>query len=371
MQSRPPLAAQEQSPSAIRSLAWLDRYLAMPWIFALLAAAIFFSAWNRGIILLYALFAMLVSLALYSFIGSRCMLRGATVEVDFPRQSSVGDSIEVSMRIAAHRWPYRRRMLQLKSPFPFAPDQSVFLANAGNGLQHRQHVVCSRRGYFVLTAVRVSCAYPVGLLHWQVTWTSQPVGITVYPRVHPISSFSLSAASQSNLAEERHSSSLNGQEIFREVREYRNGDNPRHIHWRSSARAGRRLVKQFDSVSNREAWLVLDQDESHHAGEGEHHSFERAVEIAASLASYFSKAGIRYGLAGGMKRDGNVDIVIMPGTGASHLNRVMETLATMQVNPYSDYAAVLGALEPHYRPGQQWILFRHGERLALPRFLRG
>ena len=131
------------------------------------------------------------------------------------------------------------------------------------------------------------------------------------------------------------------------------------------------MVKQFDAISSREAWIVLDLDAASHAGQGQNHSFERAVEIAASLANYFSQSGVRCGIAGGLNEDGTPGVLIKPSSGAAHIQSVMEGLACMQINRHSDYQATLASLVNHYRPGQQWILFKHGAgRLELPEFLR-
>ncbi|HYH71764.1 MAG TPA: DUF58 domain-containing protein [Nocardioides sp.] len=68
---------------------------------------------------------------------------------------------------------------------------------------------------------------------------------------------------------------------FHALREYEAGDDPRHIHWRSTARAGSLLVRQFQLTRRSHATVLLDPSPSAYAGD---HEFELAVSAAASLA---------------------------------------------------------------------------------------
>lgn len=68
---------------------------------------------------------------------------------------------------------------------------------------------------------------------------------------------------------------------FHALREYEPGDDPRHIHWRSTARAGSLLVRQFQLTRRSHATVLLDPSPQAYAGEAE---FELAVSVAASVA---------------------------------------------------------------------------------------
>jgi len=364
-------AADSSLAAPIKGLSALDRHLNVPLVFGLLAAIVFFIAWNRGIALLYAMFAILVAVGLCSLVAARIMLRAASLRIVLPRQASVGDSIDVAIEVLPARWPNRRRMLKIDGLLPFAPDYGIFLPNAGNGLSHAEHVACARRGDFQLSSATVACGYPVGLITLTRLWSVQRAAITVYPRIHPVGSFAFSSDARRDTAEHERPVPAPGQDMFREVRDYRRGDNPRHIHWRSSARQGKLVVRQFDGIASNETWIVLDLNPAHHAGAGQNHSFERALEITASLVAHFCRTGMHCGIAGGLKDDGTPRLLIAPGCGARHLQIVLEALARLDMDSDAEYGAVLGALEQYYRPGQQWLLFRHDAgRIDVPTYLR-
>ena len=67
---------------------------------------------------------------------------------------------------------------------------------------------------------------------------------------------------------------------FHSLREYADGDEPRTIHWRASARSDKLLVKQHSVEGLRRMLVLLDSDPSSYADAA---SFERAVTVAASL----------------------------------------------------------------------------------------
>lgn len=359
------------SAPLLESLARLERHLSLPWVFAALGAITFLIAWNRGIALLYALFAVMAGAVFLSLAGARWMLRAATVRFGLPSQASVGETIAAEVGAITRGWPQQRHLVQLRSPYPFAPGHHLFLPACGGDLVRNDHVVCTRRGVFRMVDVEMACAYPLGLVKVRRRWAVQPLNITIYPHTYPIGKFAVSASASRFSAELERPVPTLGQELFREVREYRRGDNPRHIHWRSSARHGELVVKQFDAIATSETWIVLDLDPSSHAGQGEHHSFERAVEIAASLAAHLIRSGLRCGIAGGLQQDGTPLLLVPPNTGGAHLHVVMEALAKVQPDCTAPYSAVLAAMAAQHRNGQQWILFRHGDgHIALPSALK-
>ena len=76
---------------------------------------------------------------------------------------------------------------------------------------------------------------------------------------------------------------------FHGLREYVDGDEPRSIHWKASARSEQLLVKEFTTEGLRRCTVVLDASSS---GYGDPEAFERAVTVAASLVHSADRAGL-------------------------------------------------------------------------------
>lgn len=84
-----------------------------------------------------------------------------------------------------------------------------------------------------------------------------------------------------------------GEEEFSGVRLYNPGDNPRHIHWRTSFKwPGQINVKEFMSPDTGEALIVLD---TRRPKRGDRHwrlAFERATSAAAALWDSLDRQGV-------------------------------------------------------------------------------
>ncbi|MFV0309729.1 MAG: DUF58 domain-containing protein [Desertimonas sp.] len=80
---------------------------------------------------------------------------------------------------------------------------------------------------------------------------------------------------------------------FHSLRDYVDGDEPRTVHWRASARSDQLKVRQHTVEGLRRVVVVLDQHDRPDTPAGEYDEpFERAVEIAASVVHSASEAGL-------------------------------------------------------------------------------
>jgi len=87
-----------------------------------------------------------------------------------------------------------------------------------------------------------------------------------------------------------------GQGEFHSLRDYVEGDEPRSIHWRASARSDDLKVRQHTVEGLRRCLVVLDQHSSYDprraGGDDVDEAFERGVEVAASLVHSADQAGL-------------------------------------------------------------------------------
>jgi uncharacterized protein (DUF58 family) len=111
--------------------------------------------------------------------------------------------------------------------------------------------------------------------------------LTVHPRTVAVrrSALPMLAQGDSEFASRR-----SGDQHFFALRDYVLGDEPRTVHWRSSARAGKLVVKQQVAPAPNHTMIVLDADASDYGSDDQFaggmidERFEDAVEVAASLA---------------------------------------------------------------------------------------
>src|SRR5699024_9984886 len=76
------------------------------------------------------------------------------------------------------------------------------------------------------------------------------------------------------------SSDLSSSDIaFHALRDYAPGDDRSHVHWRTTARTGKLMVRQFEETRRSHVVVALDDLAEHYASDEE---FELAVSAAAS-----------------------------------------------------------------------------------------
>lgn len=116
-------------------------------------------------------------------------------------------------------------------------------------------------------------------------------------------------------------------EDFYALREYVQGDDLRKVHWPSTARRGKVMIRQEETPWHTRATVVLDDRAGAHAGGGDSASFERAIEATASVLHLYHHAGYGFRLAGA----GHPGLA--SARGVAHLHRCMDLLATMDLQP--------------------------------------
>lgn len=137
-------------------------------------------------------------------------------------------------------------------------------------------IVFTRRGRMRLGPVIVQSRFPIGMF---LASAKAPVRneVLVWPREGRPGQRLFELLRGESLAREQRTQ---GDETFYGVREMRDGDDPRRIHWRTSARRGELVVSQWRAESGREVWIVLGRGQA--SGRGSQANFERAVSAAAT-----------------------------------------------------------------------------------------
>jgi len=117
----------------------------------------------------------------------------------------------------------------------------------------------------------------LGLVRRTVSWTDQ-----VELFVHPQTTRLLATARGLVRDLEGQSSAVitNSDLAFHALRQYEPGDDIRNVHWRTSARTGQLMVRQYTETRRSQLLLAQSAETSHYASEDE---FELAISVMASI----------------------------------------------------------------------------------------
>ena len=178
--------------------------------------------------------------------------------------------------------PTRRRALGVTVEIPIGDGLiEVVLPGLRRGATFGQEfaVPTTRRGVVPVGPARTVRADPVGIVRRELVWT----GVTelfVHPRTIGIPSMSTGFIRD---LEGNPTRDLSASDVsFHALREYLPGDERRHIHWRSTARTGRYMVRQFEETRRSHLVIALSLATSDYATDEE---FEMAVSVAGSLGA--------------------------------------------------------------------------------------
>jgi uncharacterized protein (DUF58 family) len=194
-------------------------------------------------------------------------------------------------------------------------------------------IAISLRGEHRLGPLRIATGYPLGIRRLERTLADSESAILVYPSTFPIRGLALTGSTQSPLVGSRAVTLSGASERFLGVREYRHGDNPRHIHWPSSAHSGELVVKEYEFINTTNLFIVLDLAASALFGEPPETTLEYAVKIAASVARYALEQGHGVGIQGLGQRPHEVQV----GHGMGHFQYILELLARVQADGERPY----------------------------------
>lgn len=150
-------------------------------------------------------------------------------------------------------------------------------------------IATKRRGRFVHGPVTVVRTDPLGLVRHDRVHGGTGT-LWVHPRTHPL--LSLPAGVVLEMEGPISDDAPRGTLAFSSLREYVAGDDPRHIHWRSTARTGNLVVKEHIDSSQPRTTVALDTKPEAWT----HEAFEEAVEVAASLAASCERRGDPFAL---------------------------------------------------------------------------
>lgn len=187
-------------------------------------------------------------------------------------------------------------------------------------------LTAKRRGHYPVGPIRVKLGDGFGLFEGQNEFSSR-VKITVYPRVHHIEGLTIPLSQPFGPIRTRERA-FEDPSNQAEIREYRPGDNPRHIHWKTSARMGKFMMREYEL--NATTAMVLFPDFSEEAqlqsAGGESSTEETIAETAASLA----ELGLRQKIDVGLICHGQERYTVTPAKGQRGFREILEVLARVE-----------------------------------------
>lgn len=217
-----------------------------------------------------------------------------------------------------------------------------------------------RRGPYVLGPARVEAQDALGLFTREVT-VEEFTNLLVYPQAVALEAHEvLGEGTLAHVGLET-TPRAGVSEEFSGLREYHQGDSPRLIHWKSTARHGEIMIKEFQEERTTLVSILLDIGRQGLVGVGDQTSVEYAIRAAATIARHAEQLGhfLQFFSIGDHVEH------VPEGNGTAHLLTILDRLAVLRPAGPSAFSVVAGDLTPHLAPGSTAVMIQGATTVEL------
>jgi uncharacterized protein (DUF58 family) len=309
------------------------------WWFLGATVLIGLGAVNAGLNLLFALWGMMLFLIVASGVLSELGLARLEVRRAPPPVIHAGTPYLMGIALANRKRRLPSFSIEVEDLLDGRPIEKrcYFLKlPAGRTQETAYRHTIARRGRHRLTGMRLATKFPFGLVQ-KSRDVASPTEIIVYPALVPVAAAVLRGLPVRHGGSRQRLRSRDGD--FFGLRDFRPGDDPRDIHWRTSARRGTPFVRENEDDEGLEVTVVLDN-----AAGGAPEAFEAAVSQAASYALELLARGFRVALV-------VRGATLAADTGPAQATRILRALALVEPSGAPLESRAPGDTTIRVRPG--------------------
>ncbi len=353
-------------------------------------AGCFLAAQGTGIRLFFHLFYILAALLIVSFVWAHSNVHGLEIKREpLTPRAYVGEYARerISLR---NRWILPKLWVEVYD-YSDLPQHGVgFVASLAGRKRQRwtARTLCVRRGRFTLGPAALISGDPFGIFRVErhLPHSSE---ILVYPRVVDLATVPFAGAILPGGREVRHRTYHVTPNVST-VRDYASGDSFNRIHWRTTARTGRLMVKEFEMDPTSDVYIVLDMHERTVVTDprfpvrfsGSNDLLESTEEYAVMTAASVGRHLLKQNRVVGLIAWGQQHQVLPAEREARQLFKLLEALAILRASGTQPLAEVLlaegvrfgrnstliiitASLDLRWPAALQQILYRHVRAVVL------
>ena len=249
-------------------------------IFILLSFFVGFSAINTNNNLLYLIFGVMISLVLVSGIIS--MINLSRIDISLVNIPDIYALTPASL------------IFRLKNEKPIIPSFSLtlqmddarsYLIFLPSEFEKDLRIKCffNKRGWNYVPEINLVSKFPFGLFKKWIKVDLEQSRVLVYPKIHEIDmnlDNDLNNFTGSTILRNTGQS-----EELKSIREYNHGDTKKSIDWKSTAKVGRMMVRDYSALDQRNAKIIFDPDTE------TYRNLELYISEKASLLVEYIKKG--------------------------------------------------------------------------------
>jgi uncharacterized protein (DUF58 family) len=251
---------------------------------------------NTHVNQVFKVFAIPAAMLFLAFVFSLLRAPRAEFECRLPLRATALRPLDLQVRASNGSRGFLGPMLlsfprprKWESSIVFEPRQTYLQASRDGTSEATVSFKPLRRGKYLLRGPTIRSTDPLALVGGRAKRLPDQA-MLVYPRFYAMEEFHLPVGRRYQPGGIPLASNTADSVEFMGTREYRQGDPVKNIHWRSWARVGKPVVKEFQEEYFCRIAIILDTFLPCKAKPKEVDGFEGAVSVVASIADYFSRS---------------------------------------------------------------------------------
>ncbi len=253
-----------------------------------------------------------------------------------PLRATAGTPVSFQLGLEGRAYPDLSVALQSAPGLTFTPTEVPIAVDADKTALVQVQLQPAKRGRYELKGPRVRRVDPLGLVGTRpVAWPDQV--LLVYPRFYTMERFDIPLGRRHQPGGIPLSSNTGDSVEFTGTREYREGDPIRAIHWKSWARRGQPVVKEYQEEYFCQIAIILD---TFLAGKTSTAAFEASISMVASIADFFSRSEYIVDILAA----GPDVYQVSAGRSLAYLENILDVLACLDPCPEPPFETIGPAL---------------------------
>jgi uncharacterized protein (DUF58 family) len=239
-------------------------------------------------------------------------------------------------KMAYYRW---RWLVARQRSFSAYESDTAFDLPSGKTTTVSARLTVQKRGVYLLENLRLLMPDPLGFFQKCKRLSPAPARLIALPKRYPLPQLEMPGSSAFRIGGEETSNTIGSSGEFVGIREYRPGDSPRQIHWKSWAHTGKPMVKELEDTFYPRYALVLDT----FPGSSDRMVFEEMISIASSFITNLDR------------NEALLDLMfiaetahtVTAGRGLERSEKLLEVLAGVQIEPQERFETLAACVLKH------------------------
>lgn len=283
------------------------------------------------------------------------MLRSLAVRRELPRRVMAGEPFFVTLNLANHKWWLSAWVMMCRDLIRHRSGtllgEVVFMRVPPKSEQRGHYELCLyERGEYLFGPITVDTRFPFGLIERGIGLQGEG-RVLVYPRIgRMLPQWRRRVINATELVSHVRPQAGPFNDEMHRIREYRTGDDPRMIHWRTSARLNELMVKEYRECRDRHLLIVVD---AWQAPNDDGEAVEYLLRFAATLCMDQLRNSRETSLH--VRLLGRENLEWIGEVGEGHVERLLDQFALIETTPKVNPQSIVENLGVH-RDGNRRVL---------------